>query len=226
MELGAPFPAAEQPHQDKHQCCEHAPKPTGQKGNSNQIKPVLEQIELYAFLNQNKNVKFLINTRQCTAALTWHLCSALMGGEQSRAVPPWAWKMEKYWGFASQKQLSAFPPSLKQWVTLSLAWWRMCLVSTGGNSGIVQECQAFRHNTVIGKSAWITLERCNVGCKLWGWLLTQTTDPSLWNVRPLSPKIVFCLLFPCMIHGIFSLLLCVLQCSWKRACAVHTEKLS
>lgn len=58
----------------------HAPKPTGQKGNSNQIKPVLEQIDLYAFLNQNINVKFLINTRQCAAALTWQGCSGLMGG--------------------------------------------------------------------------------------------------------------------------------------------------
>lgn len=45
-------------------------KPTGQKGNANQIKQVLEQIELYVLLNQNINVKFLINTRQCAAALS------------------------------------------------------------------------------------------------------------------------------------------------------------
>lgn len=90
----------------------HAPKPAGQKGSANQIKPVLEQLELYAFLNQNINVKFLINTSQCTAALTWHCCSGLLFwvGEQGRAVPPRARKMEKYCGFASQKQLPAFPP--------------------------------------------------------------------------------------------------------------------
>lgn len=48
----------------------HAPKPTRQKGNANQVKQVLEQIELYALLNQNVNVKFLINTRQCAATLS------------------------------------------------------------------------------------------------------------------------------------------------------------
>lgn len=66
----------------------HAPKPTGQKGNSNHVKPVLEQIELYAFLNQNINVTFLINTRQCTAALTWHGCCGLMGGRPGSSCSP------------------------------------------------------------------------------------------------------------------------------------------
>lgn len=66
----------------------HAPKPTGQKGSANQIKPVLEQLELYAFLNQNINVKCLINTSQCTAALTWHRCSGLMGGRAGSSCSP------------------------------------------------------------------------------------------------------------------------------------------
>lgn len=70
----------------------HAPKPTGQKGESNQIKPVLEQIELYAFLNQNINVKFLINTRQCTAELTWHCCSGLMGVRTGSSCSPMSQK--------------------------------------------------------------------------------------------------------------------------------------
>lgn len=66
----------------------HAPKPTGQKGSANQIKPVLEQLELYAFLNQNINVKCLINTSQCTAAMTWHRCSGLMGGRAGSSCSP------------------------------------------------------------------------------------------------------------------------------------------
>lgn len=70
----------------------HAPKPTGQKGESNQIKPVLEQIELYAFLNQNINVKFLINTGQCTAELTWHCCSGLMGVRTGSSCSPMSQK--------------------------------------------------------------------------------------------------------------------------------------
>lgn len=226
MELGAPFPYVEQSTLRQAPVLWACTKANWAEGQfkSDKASSWTDWALCLSKSEQKCQIPYKYQAvHSCTdlASLFWS-----DGGEQSRAVPPWAWKMEKYWGFASQKQLSAFPPSLKQWVTLSLAWWRMCLVSTGGNSGIVQECQAFRHNTVIGKSAWITLERCNVGCKLWGWLLTQTTDPSLWNVRPLSPKIVFCLLFPCMIHGIFSLLLCVLQCSGKRACAVHIEKLS
>lgn len=102
---------------------------------------------------------------------------------------------QKYGGCVSQKQLSVLPPSLRWGVTPFLAWWRMCPVSSGGNPGIVQKCQACKHNTSIGKLTWKASECCNVGCKLQGWLLTKTTDPSLWNVRPLSPKIGFCLFF-------------------------------
>lgn len=94
----------------------------------------------------------------------------------------------------------------------------MCPVSTGGNPGIVQKCQACKDNTSIGKLAWIALEHCNVGCKLQGWLLTKTTDPSLWNVRPLSPKIGFYLLFPYVIHGIFFRPLCFLVARWPKTC--------
>lgn len=93
MGLGAPFAAAEQSHShQKKRAVWHAPKPTGQKGNANQIKAVLEQIELYAFLNQNINVKFLINTRQCSAALTWHRCSGLMGGRAELSCSPMSQK--------------------------------------------------------------------------------------------------------------------------------------
>lgn len=72
MRLGVPFSSAE--HKDsyrkKHQCWVACTKANWAKGKANQRKQVLEQIELYALLNQNVNVKFLINTRQCAAALS------------------------------------------------------------------------------------------------------------------------------------------------------------
>lgn len=91
-------------------------------------------------------------------------------------------------------------------------------VSTGGNPGIVQKCQACKHNTGIGKSAWIASEHCNVGCKLQGWLLTKTTDPSLWNVRPLSPKNRLLSSFSMRDTWKFFSPLCFLVACWPNTC--------
>lgn len=90
----------------------HAPKPAGQKGSANQIKPVLEQLELYAFLNQNINVKFLINTSQCTVALTWHCCSGLLGGRAGSSCSPTCQKDgEILWVCISKAIICISPPA-------------------------------------------------------------------------------------------------------------------
>lgn len=119
---------------------------------------------------------------------------------QGRAIPPqWARNTVD----VSEKQLSTFPLSLRQWINPFFTWRRMCPVSVGENPGEAQKHQAHKHNTSIGKLAWIALECCNVGCTLQGWFLAKTTDPSFWKVRPLSPKIGFCLLFPWNVEFLF-----------------------
>lgn len=227
--LGLPLLLAEQSHshQDKHQCCVACTKASWAEGQCKSDKASSWTAWALCFSKSEHKCQIPYkyqSVHSCTdlALLFWS------AGWESRVelFPHVPERWRNIVGLHLKSNYLHLPPSLKRWITLFLAWWRMCLVSTGGNSGKAWECQACRHNTGIGKSAWIALERGNVGCKWQGSLLTQTTDPSLWNVRPLSPKIVFCLLSPCMIHGIFSLLLCVLQCNWKRACAVHTEKLS